>query len=79
MLKDELKSAAEAVSSHPKTSSLLTGVIAWVNAHWVDWGQPIVNALTSIAGLILIVILIKKHYTEEKLAKKKLAEKDKDD
>jgi len=73
-MKEEAKQLAEIASNQPKTGSLLAAAMAWINAHWVDWGQPLIQMFTSIAGLVLVVMLIRKHYTEEKLARKKLKE-----
>ena len=59
-MKEELKQTVEAIASHPKTSVAVTAV-ANANVWWFDYGEPVIKALTSIFGLVVIVLLIVKH------------------
>jgi len=57
---ETIKQVSEAVVTHPKTG---IAVIATVKANnwWADWGSEIIDQLTSIAGLILVIVLIFYH------------------
>jgi len=57
-MKDEAKQAIETIASHPKVS---VGVTAMFTSNvWLDYGEPIIQGLTSFLGVaILIVILVK--------------------
>ena len=50
----------EAIVSSPKTSFFAVAVTNFSN-WWIDWGSPIVSAVTSILGLVLLIILIRYH------------------
>ena len=64
-MKEEIKQAVEAAASHPKTAVAVTGL---ANAHiyWVDYGEPIVKALTSIVFLVVSILLAIKHFLDIK-------------
>lgn len=59
-MKEEIKQTAEAIASHPKTAVAVTG-LANLNVWWLDYGEPLIKALTSIAGLIVVILLMIKH------------------
>ena len=63
-----IKESIKAIIEHPKTSA---GVLAVTGAErcWLDWGSWIVDALYSIAGLVLVCVLIYKHYLSIKKQK----------
>ena len=61
-MKEEIKQTVEAIGSHPKTSVLLTA--AFTSNAWLDYGLPIVQGLTSIVGLIVLILLAVKHATD---------------
>ena len=68
-MKDELKQAAEAIATHPKTSIFVAGA-ANFNAWWMNWGEPIINAATSVLGVVLLVIMIMYHWQNMKKIKR---------
>lgn len=61
-MKEEIKHAAEAVGSHPKTATLLTA--AFTSNVWLDYGLPIAQGLTTILGVIVMTLLALKHVTD---------------
>ncbi len=70
-MKEEVKQIAEAVATHPKTSLLivaLTNISTW----WVEWVDPVVDAGTSLLGLILVCVLIRYHWQNTKKLKREL-------
>lgn len=62
----------EAVISNPKTSYFAIAITNFSN-WWVEWGNPLISAATSIGGLILTIVLIRYHLqkTKELLNKNK--------
>jgi len=61
-MKEEIKQAAEAVASHPKVSLAITA--AFTSNAWLDYGEPIIKGLTSIAGLVVVTLLAIKHFID---------------
>jgi hypothetical protein len=61
-MKTEIVEVAEVISGHPKTSVLLTA--AFTSNAWLDYGLPTVQGLTSIVGLIVLILLSAKHATD---------------
>lgn len=57
---ETIKQASEAVMTHPKTGVAVIAAVK-VNNWWVDWGSELIDQLTSIAGLILVIVLIFYH------------------
>lgn len=49
------------VVEHPKTSAAVLAVTG-AERFWLDWGSWVVDALYSVAGLVLVCLLIYKHY-----------------
>ena len=64
-MKEEIKHATEAIVNHPKTAVAVTG-LANLNVWWMDYGEPLVKALTSILGLVVIILLVIKHFLDIK-------------
>ncbi len=61
----ELKTNAAQVVASTKTAFWVT-ISAYISEWYVDWGSPLISALTSIAGLIMIIILIRYHLINTK-------------
>ena len=58
-MRESAKQAVEAIASHPKAS---TGIVAIFTSNvWLDYGEPIIKGLTSIFGLVVLILLIVKH------------------
>lgn len=64
-MKDELKHAVEAIASHPKTAVAVAAASNF-NTWWLDWGSPVVDAITSVLGIVLISVLIRYHWQNTK-------------
>ncbi|MCP4060722.1 MAG: hypothetical protein GY738_26260 [Pseudoalteromonas sp.] len=60
----EIKEAVEAAATHPKSSLVVTA--AFTSNVWLDYGQPIIQALTSIVGLVVVSMLAVKHFLDLK-------------
>lgn len=58
-MNEQAKQVAETIVSHPKVA---VGVTALFTSNvWLDYGEPIIKALTSFLGLTVLVLLIIKH------------------
>lgn len=58
-MREEIKQVTEAIVSHPKASLAITAVI---NANaWTDYAEPIVKIVTSILGIVVLILLVTKH------------------
>ncbi len=64
-MKEEIKQTAEAIANHPKTAVAVTG-LANLNVWWLDYGEPLIKALTSLVGLAVVVLLMIKHFLDLK-------------
>lgn len=62
------KEAIKSVIDHPKTSALVLAATG-AERFWLDWGSWIVDALYSVCGLVLVCLLIYKHYLSIKTDK----------
>ncbi len=60
----EIKEAVEAAVTHPKSSLVVTA--AFTSNVWLDYGQPIIQALTSVVGLVVVSMLAVKHFLDLK-------------
>lgn len=60
----EIKQAAETVATHPKVSLAVTA--AFTSNVWLDYGQPIIQSLTSIVGLGVVTLIFIKHFVDVK-------------
>lgn len=63
-MKEEIKQATEVVVGHPKASMVITA--AFTSNVWLDYGQPIIQGLTSIVGLVVVTLLAIKHFLDLK-------------
>jgi large-conductance mechanosensitive channel len=70
-MKEELKPIVEAIANNPKTSSLITVALTWINANWLEYGKPVVEAATNIVGLAVLIALLIKHILDIKKEYKK--------
>ena len=61
-MKEEIKEMVEVIGNHPKSSALLTA--AFTSNVWLDYGLPTVQGLTSIVGLVVLILLAAKHATD---------------
>jgi tellurite resistance protein TehA-like permease len=52
---------ANAIIEHPKASAGLALGITAAERFWIEWGSWVVDALYSVAGLVLVCLLIHKH------------------
>jgi hypothetical protein len=64
-MKEELRQTTEAIASHPKTA-VAVAAGANFNSWWLSWGSPIVDAVTSILGIVLVSVLIRYHWQNTK-------------
>ena len=63
-MSEGIKQTVEAVANHPKVA---IGVTAMFTSNaWLDYGEPIIKALTSLLGLAVLVLLIVKHILDIK-------------
>ena len=72
-MKEETRQIGEAIASHPKTAYaviMLTNISAW----WVEWVDPLVDAVTSVLGVVLVSVLIRYHWQNTKKLKKEINE-----
>ena len=58
-MKEEAKQLIETISSHSKVSMGITAM--FTSNVWLDYGEPIIKALTSLLGITVLVLLIIKH------------------
>ena len=72
-MKDEIKQATETVLSHPKASLVVTA--AFTSNAWLDYGEPIVKGITTIVGMVVLILLAVKHAID---IKNELTKKDDD-
>jgi hypothetical protein len=61
-MREEIKTAIEAISSHPKSAVIVAGAFNF-NA-WYGTYEPIAKFATSILGIVLVSVLIVKHVIE---------------
>ncbi|MCP3700372.1 MAG: hypothetical protein GY920_17920 [Aliivibrio sp.] len=72
-MREETRQIGEAIASHPKTAYMvimLTNISAW----WVEWVDPLVDAVTSVLGVVLVSVLIRYHWQNTKKLKKEINE-----
>ena len=63
-MKEEVKQVIETIASHPKVSMGITAM--FTSNVWMDYGEPIIKALTSFLGVTVLVLLIIKHILDIK-------------
>jgi hypothetical protein len=56
-----LKQVTEAVLSNPKVGYFVASMTA-IETWWIAWGSPLVDAIASILGVILLAVLIRKNW-----------------
>lgn len=81
-MKEELKQmageTAQQVISNPKSATAI-GVLANFNAWYVEYGSAILQFLTSLFGLILILVLIKYHWANGRKVQMEIEKQVKED
>ena len=65
-MSETIKQATETILTHPKASFVVTTL--FTSHAWLDYGEPIVKALTSIVGLCVVVAILVKHVLDIKKA-----------
>lgn len=60
-MKEGVKQAAEAVLNNPKVGYFVASITA-IETWWIDWGNPLVDAMASILGVVLLIVLIRKNW-----------------
>jgi hypothetical protein len=62
-MKEEAKQIGEAIASHPKTSAVIAAspIYAWINNL-----NPILDFVATIAGIVLVGVLIRYHWQNTK-------------
>lgn len=63
-MKETIKQVTELAVAHPKTSLVVTSL--FTSHAWLDYGEPIIKALTSIFGLCVIIAILTKHILDIK-------------
>ena len=58
-MSNELKEAAQSIASHPKVTVAATAL--FTSNAWLDYGEPIIKALTGGLGVIVLLLLVIKH------------------
>tara|TARA_R100000951_G_C2583716_1_gene162728 strand:- start:52 stop:270 length:219 start_codon:yes stop_codon:yes gene_type:complete len=58
-MNETTKQVIEAVASNPKTSTVITAAVT--SNVWLDYGEPAVKVVTSLLGLVVLVLLVVKH------------------
>ena len=66
-MKDELKQAAEAIATHPKTSSVIAASPLYV---WINNLNPILDFVATVMGIGLVAILMMYHWQNMKKIKR---------
>ena len=51
----EIKSAIAEVASHPKATLIVTA--AFTSNAWLDYGLPVIQGITTIAGMVVVLAL----------------------
>ena len=59
-MNDKLKDIADAVVTHPKTSTAIVAGVTNFNV-WFAHYEPVIKFATSMMGLVLVSVLIVKH------------------
>jgi len=60
-VKAESKQIIEAIISNPKLGYFAV-FITTLETWWIEWGNPLISAVSSILGVVLLVILILYHF-----------------
>jgi len=70
-MRETVKQAVEAIATHPKSSLVVTTL--FTSHAWLNYGEPLIKALTSIFGLCVIIAILVKHVID---IKKSIKEQD---
>lgn len=72
-----IKEVAQVVITSPKSVAVVTTLTATHLQGWlIDWFNPIIGALTSVASLVVLVIVGRYHWYNTKKVKKENANSD---
>jgi len=63
-MRDTIKQVAETVMTHPKSAFVVTTM--FTSHAWLNYGEPLIKALTSILGLFVIIAILVKHVIDIK-------------
>lgn len=64
-MKDGAKETLTAIVSNPKVSALIA-VPSIYQVWWIEWGNWILDAVSGVAGFVLVVVLIRLHLENTK-------------
>lgn len=56
-MSEGIKETVQAILSNPKVATAITASTMY-QTWWMEWGNPLFDALATIAGFILVVIMI---------------------
>lgn len=56
-MSEGIKETTHAILSNPKVATVVTASSMY-QTWWVEWGSPLFDALATIGGFILVVIMI---------------------
>lgn len=70
-----IKTNVAQMAASTKTAAGLT-VSAYISEWYVDWGSPLISALTSVLGLVMLVILIRYHLLNTKKVQNEIKEQE---
>lgn len=62
-MKEELKHAAEAIASHPKTSAVIAASPLYALINQLN---PLLDFIATILGIVLVGVLIRYHWQNTK-------------
>ncbi len=63
-MREEIERVVETAANNPKVVAGVTG--AFVTNVWADYGLPTVQGITTIVGMVVVILLAAKHYLELK-------------
>ena len=56
-MSDGTKETAQAILSNPKVATVVTASSMY-QTWWIEWGSPVLDAVATIGGVILVSIMI---------------------
>ena len=62
-MKEEIKHAAEAIASHPKTSAVIAALPLYAIINNLN---PIMDFVATLMGIVLVCVLIRYHWQNTK-------------
>jgi hypothetical protein len=60
-VKESARQLTEAILNNPKTGYFVYAITSF-EIWWIDWGKPLIDGTASILGVILLAVLIRKHW-----------------